>query len=82
MKLLMITAPTGIDNNSLSDVRVYSENGAICVANNEATETIEVYTTQGVKVYEGTDNVISTNIDKDVMYVVRVGSYVAKIVVR
>lgn len=52
------------------------------MANNEATETIEVYTTQGVKVYEGTDNVISTNIDKDVMYVVRVGSYVAKIVVR
>ncbi|WP_289291654.1 MULTISPECIES: MBG domain-containing protein [Bacteroides] len=80
--VLKITAPTGIDNNSLSDVRVYSENGAICVANNEATETIEVYTTQGVKVYEGTDNVISTNIDKDVMYVVRVGSYVAKIVVR
>lgn len=79
--VLKITTATGIDDNSLSDIRVYSENGAICVANNKAAETVKVYTTQGVKVYEGTDNVISTNIDKGVI-VIRVGSSVTKIVVR
>ncbi|WP_322932771.1 MBG domain-containing protein [Bacteroides sp. CG01] len=78
--ILAITTNVGITTNSLSDVRVYSKNGAICVINNVATDIVEVYTTQGVQVYKGTDNVITANIEKGTMYVVRIGSYVAKLI--
>ena len=78
--ILAITTNVGITTNSLSDVRVYSKNGAICVINNAAADIVEVYTTQGVQVYEGTDNVITANIEKGTMYVVRIGSYVTKLI--
>lgn len=80
-KLIMIVG-TGINDQSLSHAFVYSANGAICVANNEAAEKVEVYTLQGVKIYEGTENVITTNIERNAMYIVCVGSYTTKVTVK
>lgn len=79
---LTLIVGTGIQNKALPDVCAYSKNGAIYVANKEALDPVRVYTVQGVKVYEGTDDVITTNIERNTMYVVRVGSYVAKVSVK
>lgn len=79
---LKIIVGTGIYNGSLSDVIVYSNNGAICVANNDAADMVQVYTVQGLKVYEGTESVITDNIERNTMYIVRIGSYTTKVTVK
>lgn len=79
---LKIIVGTGIHNGSLSDVIVYSNNGAICVANNDAADMVQVYTVQGLKVYEGTESVITDNIERNTMYIVRIGSYTTKVTVK
>ena len=71
-----------MQNTELSDIRAYSKNGVIYIVNNEALEPVSVYTTQGVKIYEGMENVISSGIEKDMMYVVRIGSHVTKVMVK
>lgn len=80
--VLRIIAGSGIQDNSLSNIHVYSEEGKIYIANNETAEMVQIYTAQGVKVYEGTNDVISTNIQKGVMYVIRIGSYATKTIVK
>lgn len=79
---LKIIVGTGIHYGSLSDVIVYSNNGAICVANNDAADMVQVYTVQGLKVYEGTESVITDNIERNTMYIVRIGSYTTKVSVK
>lgn len=80
--ILKLIAGTGMQNTELSDIRAYSKNGVIYIVNNEALEPVSVYTTQGVKIYEGMENVISSGIEKDMMYVVRIGSHVTKVMVK
>ena len=73
-----------IPENTSFDMKVFAAQGNLDIQGNEKAEPVAIYTIQGVKVaqYDGSESVISVRLVKDTIYIVKIGEYAARFIMR
>ncbi|MDD6210459.1 MAG: MBG domain-containing protein [Bacteroidales bacterium] len=79
-----ITSGVDIVDGEVSGVQVYYADGNLYVEGNDASEAVFIYTSQGSMVAQcaGDESVIPVRLIKDTVYLVKIGSYVTRILAK
>lgn len=84
-KFAITGSSLSIETDKSADlIKVYASDGNIHIEGNENAEPITVYTIQGTLIarYAGHEPVIPTKLSKNTVYLVKVGNYVARVMMR